>query len=230
MGAIGRVAGVCLATMLAGGPLCAANLTGGNAAHPAPLQSTDDPLSPPGMSLRQALHTRSSRDEPTEACPNGESDTADTSPRVTSGRRAMNDAATHMAGGRGSHGSVNDGSSGMEGMQPAVLDAVKPASLAAASGKEVDQGLKVRNLSDRERAAYGLSDGGVVVISVGQGAALQAGFKQGDVVLMLDGVSLTSPAQFHELMRGLPHDRPVPVLVHRPNADLFLPLSTEIRH
>lgn len=135
-----------------------------------------------------------------------------------------------MTDGHGSRGSVNDSSSGMEGMQPAVLDAVKPASLAGVSSKEADRGLKVRSLSDRERAAYGLGDGGLVVVSVGQGAALQAGFRQGDVVLMLDGVSLTSPAQFHELMRDLPHDRPVPVLVHRSNNDLFLPLSTEIRH
>gem|GEM_PF-2295809 len=230
MGVIGRVAGVCLATLLAPACLCAANLSGGNAAHPAPLQSTDDPLSPPGMSLKQALSPRGSRDEPAEYCPNGSADTADTSPRLTSGRHTMSDAATRMADSHGSHSSVDDGASGMGGVQPAVLDGVKASNLAGTSGKDADRGLKVRSLSDHERATYGLSDGGLVVVSVGQGAALQAGFKQGDVVLMLDGVSLTSPAQFHELMRSLPHDRPVPVLVRRPNADLFLPLSAEIRH
>lgn len=229
MGVIGRVAGVCLATLLAPASLCAAPLSGGNPAHPAPLQSTDDPLSLPGMSLRQALHPRGSRDEPIESCPNGDSDAADTTPRRTSGRHSLSDAAAPMADGHRSRSSVNDSSSAMEGMQPAVLDAVKPTSLAGASGKEADRGLRVRSLSDRERAAYGLSDGGLVVVSVGQGAALQAGFKQGDVVLMLDGVSLTSPTQFHELMLSLPHDRPVPVLVRRPNADLFLPLGTETR-
>lgn len=229
MGVIGRVAGVCLATLLAPVSLCAAPLSGGNPAHPAPLQSTDDPLSLPGMSLRQALHPRGSRDEPVESCPNGDSDVADTAPRRTSGRHSLGDAAAPMDDGHRSRSSVNDSSSAMEGMQPAVLDAVKPTSLAGASGKEADRGLKVRSLSDRERAAYGLSDGGLVVVSVGQGAALQAGFKQGDVVLMLDGVSLTSPTQFHELMLSLPRDRPVPVLVRRPNADLFLPLGTETR-
>lgn len=230
MGVIGRVAGVCLATLLAPVSLCAAPLSGGNPAHPAPLQSSDDPLSPPGMSLRQSLHARGSRDEPVESCPNGDSEAADTAPRRASGRRNLGDASTPtpMNDGHGSRGSVNDSSSAMEGMQPAVLDAVKPTTLAGASGKQADRGLKVRSLSDRERAAYGLSDGGLVVISVGQGAALQAGFKQGDVVLMLDGVSLTSPTQFHELMLSLPHDRPVPVLVRRPNADLFLPLGTEL--
>ena len=229
MGVIGRVAGVCLATLLAPACLCAANLTGGNAVHPAPLQSTDDPLSPPGMSLRQLLHSRGSRDEPAESCPNSDSDAADTASRPISGRRGVGVAAAPMSGGHGSRGSVSDTSSGMEGMQPAVLDAVKPANPSGASSKEADRGLKVRSLSERERAVYGFSDGGLVVVSVGQGAAMQAGFKQGDVMLMLDGVSLTSPAQFHALMRSLPHDRPVPVLVHRTNNDLFLPLGTETR-
>lgn len=232
MGVIGRVAGVCLATLLAPACLCAAPLSGSSPAHRAPLQSTDDPLSPPGMILRQALHPRVSRDEPTESCPDGDSEAADTAPRPASGRHNLGEASTPtpMNDGHSSHGSVNDNSAGLEGMQPAVLDAVKPTSVAGASSKEADRGLKVRSLNDRERATYGLSDGGLVVVSVGQGAALQAGFKQGDVVLMLDGVSLTSPTQFHELMRGLPHDRPVPVLVHRPNADLFLPLGTETHH
>lgn len=230
MGVMGRVAGICLATLLAPACLCAAPLSGGSAGHPIPLQSTDDPLNPPGMSLRQELHSRGFRDEPTESCPDGNPDATDTSPRLTSGIRIVSRAVTPMADGHGSRSSVSDSPSSMEGMQPAVLDAVKTTNPTGASGKDTDRGLKVRSLSDRERAAYGINDGGVVVVSVGQGAALQAGFKQGDVVLMLDGVSLTSPAQFHALMRGLPQDRPVPVLVRRPNADLFLPLGTETRH
>jgi serine protease Do len=62
------------------------------------------------------------------------------------------------------------------------------------------------------------------VSKVAQGAARKAGFQVGDVVLMLDGVSVTDPVQFQRLEQQLPYDRPVPVLVQRPGATLFLPL------
>ncbi len=85
--------------------------------------------------------------------------------------------------------------------------------------------LKVRSLTDHERAFFGVAEGGLVVTAVGEGSAQQAGFRQGDVVLMLDGVSLSDTTQFYRLIHQLPHDRPVPVLVRRPNSDLFLPLG-----
>lgn len=86
-------------------------------------------------------------------------------------------------------------------------------------------GLKVRALSDAERHDLGITQGGLRVTGVDGGSAQVAGFRTGDVVLMLDGVSVTSPAQFRKLVRRLPHDRPVPVLVRRPNSNLFLPLD-----
>jgi serine protease Do len=84
-------------------------------------------------------------------------------------------------------------------------------------------------LSDTERQELNLPQGGVRVTGVGFGSALRAGFRPGDVVLSLDGVTVTDPAQFRQLMRQLPHDRPVPVLVQRPGTHLFLPLDVTPR-
>ena len=111
----------------------------------------------------------------------------------------------------------------------AVLDtdkAVTSESQPQVSDLTQTHGLKVRSLNERERAYYAVAEGGLVVTAVGQGAAQQAGLRQGDVVLMLDGVSLTDAAQFYRLMHQLPHDRPVPVLVRRTTTDLFLPLGS----
>lgn len=94
----------------------------------------------------------------------------------------------------------------------------KPATIRA--------GLGVRSLSPAERQYLGVSDGGLLVTSVGDVAARQAGLKEGDVVLMLDGVSVSEPDQFRQLLQQLPHDRPVPVLVRRPGTTLFLPLES----
>ena len=88
-------------------------------------------------------------------------------------------------------------------------------------------GLVVRPLSKAERRSLGVPAGGLRVAKVAQGAARKAGFQVGDVVLMLDGVSVTDPAQFQRLEQQLPHDRPVPVLVQRPGATLFLPLHAD---
>jgi len=113
----------------------------------------------------------------------------------------------------------------------AVLDSSDKAAgsaMAGASAANQVVSLKVRALSDQERSNYGLAGGGLVVTAVDPSAARE-GFRTGDVVLMLDGVSLVSASQFYKLLHQLPADRPVPVLVHRSTIDLFLPLGTPRR-
>jgi serine protease Do len=105
--------------------------------------------------------------------------------------------------------------------QPVETVAEEPADRADRMG------LVLRPLSKAERRSLGLSAGGLRVARVTEGAARKAGFLVGDVVLMLDGVSVTDPAQFQRLEQQLPHDRPVPVLVQRPGATLFLPLHAD---
>lgn len=117
------------------------------------------------------------------------------------------------------------------GARAAVLDTDKLGMDSAPTLAADDQtvNLKVRPLNGRERSEFAVPEGGLVVTAVGQGAAQQAGFRQGDVVLMLDGISLTSSNQFYQLIRQRPHNRPVPVLVRRPTSDLFLPLGSTRR-
>ena len=117
------------------------------------------------------------------------------------------------------------------GARSAVLDTDKAGlGLSPAAVSDDDSvNLKVRPLNDRERTFFAVPEGGLVVTVVGQGAAQHAGFRQGDVVLMLDGISLNSSSQFYQLIRQRPHDRPVPVLVRRPTSDLFLPLGSTRR-
>lgn len=105
-------------------------------------------------------------------------------------------------------------------------DAAAPADThpAAHAARAKRAGLAVRTLSQAERHYLGVSDGGLVVTSVDGDAARHAGLKEGDVVLTLDGVSVSDPDQFQQLLHQLPRDRPVPVLVRRPGSTLFLPL------
>jgi serine protease Do len=112
----------------------------------------------------------------------------------------------------------------------AVLDTLGQAhdGPAAGGGDVQTLGLTLRPLTAAERQALGV-DGGLVVTDVSAGTGLKAGFQPGDVVLSLDGVGVTTPDQFYKLAQKLPHDRPVPVLVHRPTSTLFLPLEAPAR-
>jgi len=113
----------------------------------------------------------------------------------------------------------------------AVLDTLGVShdeSTGGASDDSQSLGLTVRPLTQAERQANGV-DSGLMVTGVSGGLGLRAGFQPGDVVLSLDGVDVTSADQFYKLAQKRPHDRPVPVLVHRPNSNLFLPLGAPAR-
>jgi predicted metalloprotease with PDZ domain len=112
----------------------------------------------------------------------------------------------------------------------AVLDTLGQANdNPVAEGSDAQTlGLTVRPLTAAERQALGV-DSGLLVTGVSAGMGLKAGFQPGDVVLSLDGVDVTTPDQFYKLAQKLPHDRPVPVLVHRPANTLFLPLEAPAR-
>ena len=207
MSATGRFLGFCLAATLAPAALCAAPVTGSGLGTRTPLIKTSDiPPSTTGpAAVRKAADLQS--------------------PLSKSGIRNGNDRDAPSTADR----ALSDGVHRTLGAHSAVMDSDKAAiGQAEPQAADADQtpSLKVRPLTDHERTVYGVAQGGLVVTDVGQGAAQQAGFRQGDVVLMLDGVSLSDTTQFYHLIHQLPHDRPVPVLVRRPNSDLFLPLGS----
>lgn len=112
----------------------------------------------------------------------------------------------------------------------AVLDTLGTARAdSTVSSDSQNLGLKLRPLTASERQTFGVEDGGLVVTSVSDGLGQRAGFRPGDVVLMLNGVDVVSPGQFCKLIQSLPHDRPVPVLVRRPGSNVFLPLGVPSR-
>jgi serine protease Do len=65
---------------------------------------------------------------------------------------------------------------------------------------------------------------GVVVESVSGKAAREAGIQQGDIILSLNNTQITDVKQFNELVKGLPADRTVALLVQRDTGPLFLAL------
>jgi serine protease Do len=86
-------------------------------------------------------------------------------------------------------------------------------------------GLVVKALDEKQRQRLDVGDRGVLVGKVEKGPAREAGIRNGDVILMLNGKDVKNPDQFGKLVKGLPAGKSIPVLVQRGNAPVFLPLK-----
>ena len=230
----GRFLGLCLAASLAPAAVCAVPAGDYPVARLPVSFNSDIPPPSTGAGIQTARRLSGARaDEPGSPLPACEGQPAHAvSPDAKTTAVLQSPAPLPMLSDADSEGmhTPGDGVRRTSGARSAVLDSDKPslgiAQPAAVAPDDQPLGLKVRVLKDSERALYGVAQGGLIVTAVGQGAAQQAGFKQGDVMLTLDGISLTSADQFYQLLRQRPRDRPVPVLVHRSSSDLFLPLAS----
>jgi len=66
---------------------------------------------------------------------------------------------------------------------------------------------------------------GVLVQQVNNGPAMKAGIQRGDVLLSINNVDIDSTERFNNVVKELPTDKPVPILVQRGNGSLFLALK-----
>ena len=225
----GRILGLCLAAIWSSAAVCADPALGGSTSlRASPVLDSDAPAPSAGLTHGPVVHPADEPDSDPKSCPGLAAENLQPiSPLMLAAdlqAPSLHPLSTrHMGNPQG-----DDMRSA--GARAAVMETGDKAAGSSLAGNAAGQGtsLKVRALNEHERTASGLADGGLVITSV-DGNAARAGFRTGDVVLMLDGVSLTSPSQFYKLMLQLPADRPVPVLVHRPTSDLFLPLGTPHR-
>jgi len=84
-------------------------------------------------------------------------------------------------------------------------------------------GMQLRDLSPAQKKQLGVSQG-VLVEKMVEGPATRAGIRPGDVLLQIQGRAVRSVGEMVETVRSLPRNKPVPVLVRRGAAALFLAL------
>jgi len=76
----------------------------------------------------------------------------------------------------------------------------------------------------RKRASV---EGGVLVQSVGEGAAAKAGIRRGDILLKIHGQQVTSVKSFSNIVKSLPEGKWIRVLIQRGNSPQFIPLKLD---
>ena len=84
-------------------------------------------------------------------------------------------------------------------------------------------GMQLKELTPAQRKQLGVNQG-VLVDKLTEGPALKAGLRPGDVIMQVLGKPVRSVAELREMVPKLPRNRPVPVLVRRGAAALFLAL------
>ena len=83
----------------------------------------------------------------------------------------------------------------------------------------------VAELNDEDRTQLEIKGKGVLVKQVDSGPARKAGIRRGDVILMIDNKDVEDPDQFKDLVKDLPEDKSVPLLIQRRGGPVFLALK-----
>ncbi len=107
-------------------------------------------------------------------------------------------------------------------------DALANASTDSRGGGIEEGRIKVRvdNLTAEQRKALALPEKqGVLVTQIKEGAARDAGIREGDVLMMMNNVKITDTKQFRDLVASLPVGKPVAVLLQRRDGAVFLALK-----
>ncbi|WP_086488082.1 DegQ family serine endoprotease [Thioflexithrix psekupsensis] len=86
-------------------------------------------------------------------------------------------------------------------------------------------GVSVMALTPEQRKELNIAEDGVLVQKVERGPAQEAGIRDNDVIVMLDGKRVKDVKHFSELVSGLEAGRTVPVLINRRGNPSFLALK-----
>ena len=104
------------------------------------------------------------------------------------------------------------------------LTDIKTAESATPSETEI-AGMQLRDLTDAERKQIGLESGGVLVTRLDDGAARDAGIREGDILMAINNHTVTNSAQLKAQLQKLSKSQSVPVLVRRGDSQIFLAMK-----
>jgi len=83
----------------------------------------------------------------------------------------------------------------------------------------------VAEVSDDIAKQLELPNKGVIVKEVDKGAALDAGIRRGDIILMINNKKVTGLKSFNSLVEAMPEGKSVPVLIQRGRTPVFLAIK-----
>jgi len=85
--------------------------------------------------------------------------------------------------------------------------------------------IQVADLTDQQRKELDLEGAGILVQSVGEGPAAEAGVRSGDILLRIDNKKVGHVDDFEKLIKDLPAGKSVALLVQRRGGPIFLAMK-----
>ena len=114
-------------------------------------------------------------------------------------------------------------------LQIAIAELPADEKLAAGGGGGSYQSnalnITVTNPTMEQKKELEIEDHGVIVQSVSDGPAQKAGIRKGDVLLLLNNQKVKDVAGFGKLVKDLPKDKSIPILIQRQGSPIFLALK-----
>jgi len=86
-------------------------------------------------------------------------------------------------------------------------------------------GVQLQKLTNLQRQALSIPQGGVLVEGVSEGVASRGGIHPGDVLLRLNNVKIRDMAHVYQLLPKLPRNKLLPILIQRDKRHVFLALE-----
>ncbi len=83
----------------------------------------------------------------------------------------------------------------------------------------------VKNLTEEQKKQIDIYDHGVLVEGIAPGPAQESGIRRGDVLLLLDNIKIDDVDHFNKLVKELPKERSISVLIQRRDGPVFLALK-----
>ena len=110
-----------------------------------------------------------------------------------------------------------------------------PTDDQVASKKSIDNSdplknplnIVVKNLTEDQKKQIDIYDHGVLVEQIAPGPAQESGIRRGDVLLLLDNVKIEDVNHFNKLVKELPKERSISVLIQRRDGPVFLALKLD---
>ncbi len=110
-----------------------------------------------------------------------------------------------------------------------------PVDDEVASQKSIDNpdplknplNIVVKNLTEDQKKQIDIYDHGVLVEQISPGPAQESGIRKGDALLLLDNIKIKDVEHFNKLVKELPKDRSISVLIQRRDGPVFLALKLD---
>ena len=81
--------------------------------------------------------------------------------------------------------------------------------------------------TSKQKQDIDIYDHGIIVEQISVGPAQKSGIRRGDIILLLDNIKVKNIEHFNKLVKELPKDRSISVLIQRRDGPVFLAMKLE---